>query len=47
MSRPSVPAGWPKAVEEGLIPTDDAMGIMTEELSPAADAFVALAGYVE
>src|SRR5690348_11236078 len=32
--------GWPTAVEEGLIPTDDAMGIMTEELSPAAEAFV-------
>jgi SAM-dependent methyltransferase len=35
---------WPKAVEEGLIPTDNAMGIMTEELSPAAEAFIALAG---
>jgi len=35
---------WPKAVEEGLIPTDDAMGIMTEEPSPAAEAFIELAG---
>jgi SAM-dependent methyltransferase len=35
---------WPKAVEEGLIPTDNAMGIMTEELSPAAEAFIELAG---
>ncbi len=34
---------WPKAVEDGLIPTDNRMGIMTEELSPAAEAFVALA----
>lgn len=36
--------GWPHEIEEGLIPTDNAMGIMTEELSPAAEAFVALAG---
>jgi len=35
---------WPTAVEEGLIPTDNAMGIMTEELSPAAEAFIELAG---
>src|SRR5215813_9455109 len=35
---------WPKAVEDGLIPTDDAMGIMTEEPSPAAEAFIELAG---
>ena len=34
---------WPKAVEDGLIPTDDAMGIMTEEPSPAAEEFIALA----
>ena len=25
---------WPKAVEDGMVPTDNAMGIMTEE--PAA-----------
>jgi SAM-dependent methyltransferase len=43
MTEPSANECWPKAVEEGLIPTDDAMGIMTEELSPAAEAFVALA----
>lgn len=30
---------WPKPVEDGLIPTDDRMGVMTEELSPAARAF--------
>src|SRR5262249_31738422 len=35
---------WPRAIEDGLIPTDNAMGIMTEELSPAAEAFVALVG---
>lgn len=35
---------WPKPVEDGLIPTDNAMGIMTEEPSPAAEAFIALAG---
>lgn len=35
---------WPKPVEEGLIPTDNAMGIMTEEPSPAAEAFIAQAG---
>ena len=34
---------WPKAVEDGLIPTDNAMGIMTEEPSPAAKAFIELA----
>ena len=34
---------WPKAVEDGLIPTDNAMGIMTEEPSPAAQAFIELA----
>ena len=34
---------WPKAVEDGLIPTDNAMGMMTEEPSPAAEAFVELA----
>src|SRR5262245_11114119 len=34
---------WPKEVEDGLIATDNAMGIMTEELSPAAEAFVDLA----
>jgi hypothetical protein len=34
---------WPKAVEEGVIPTDNAMGIMTEEPSPAAEAFIELA----
>lgn len=32
-----------EAFEEGLIPTDNAMGIMTVDRSPAADAFVALA----
>ncbi|MFZ4681794.1 MAG: class I SAM-dependent methyltransferase [Terrimicrobiaceae bacterium] len=31
---------WPKEVEEGLILTDNAMGVMTEEPSPAAEAFV-------
>src|SRR5215472_309974 len=35
---------WPKAVEDGLIPTDNAMGVMTEEPSPAAEAFIELAG---
>src|SRR5262245_30290578 len=35
---------WPRPVEDGLIPTDNAMGIMTEEPSPAAEAFIALAG---
>jgi SAM-dependent methyltransferase len=34
---------WPKAIEDGLIPTDDSMGIMTEEPSPAAERFIALA----
>jgi len=34
---------WPRAVEDGLIPTDNAMGIMTEEPSPAAEAFIELA----
>jgi SAM-dependent methyltransferase len=38
---------WPKQVEDGLIPTDDAMGIMTEELSPAAEAFLALAAHAD
>lgn len=37
-------AKWPEQIEEGLIPTDNAMGIMTEELSPAARGFVELAG---
>jgi SAM-dependent methyltransferase len=35
--------GWPRAIEDGLIPTDNAMGIMTEEPSPAAEAFIELA----
>lgn len=35
--------GWPKAIEDGLIPTDNAMGIMTEEPSPAAEPFIELA----
>jgi len=34
---------WPRAVEDGLIPTDNAMGVMTEEPSPAGEAFIALA----
>ena len=34
---------WPAEFETGLIPTDNAMGIMTEELSPAAKAFVEMA----
>jgi polyketide synthase PksJ len=34
---------WPKEVEEGLIPTDNAMGIMTHEPSPAGEAFIELA----
>jgi len=34
---------WPKAVEDGFIPTDNAMGVMTEEPSPAAEAFIELA----
>ncbi len=34
---------WPKESEEGLIATDNAMGVMTAELSPAASAFVQLA----
>ncbi|CAN5376107.1 hypothetical protein BH09VER1_BH09VER1_06390 [soil metagenome] len=34
---------WPEQIEEGLIPTDNAMGVMTEELSPAARGFVDLA----
>ncbi|MFZ4683171.1 MAG: class I SAM-dependent methyltransferase, partial [Terrimicrobiaceae bacterium] len=36
-------SNWPAEFETGLIPTDNAMGIMTEELSPAASAFVAMA----
>lgn len=32
---------WPKSVEEGLIRTENAMGFMTLELSPAAKQFVA------
>jgi SAM-dependent methyltransferase len=35
---------WPKEIENGLIPTDNAMGIMTTELSPAAEAFISHAG---
>jgi len=35
--------GWPDEIETGLIPTDNAMGVMTRELSPAARAFVELA----
>src|SRR5215831_20947314 len=35
---------WPKAVDDGFIPTDNAMGIMTEEPSPAAEALIELAG---
>ena len=35
------PPGWPKEIETGLILTDNAMGVMTAELSPAAEAFVA------
>jgi SAM-dependent methyltransferase len=35
------PSSWPKEVEKGLILTDNAMGVMTAELSPAAEAFVA------
>jgi SAM-dependent methyltransferase len=34
---------WPQEIEDGLIPTDNAMGIMTREPSPAAEAFIALA----
>lgn len=34
---------WPAEREEGLIPTDNAMGVMTTELSPAARAFVEMA----
>jgi len=34
---------WPREIETGLIPTDNAMGVMTAELSPAAEAFVSLA----
>lgn len=33
--------GWPEEVEEGLILTDNAMGVMTSEPSPAAEAFIA------
>ncbi|GAT33254.1 polyketide synthase PksJ [Terrimicrobium sacchariphilum] len=33
---------WPEELEQGLIPTDDNMGIMTRELGPAAREFVAL-----
>jgi hypothetical protein len=36
-----IPANWPREVERGLIPTDNAMGVMTSELSPAAEDFVA------
>lgn len=35
------PEPWPAEIETGLIPTDNAMGVMTRELSPAAIAFVA------
>jgi SAM-dependent methyltransferase len=38
---------WPAEFETGLIPTDNAMGIMTEELSPAAEAFVKMAATAE
>jgi hypothetical protein len=31
--------GWPAPFETGLIPTDNGMGIMTEELSPAPETF--------
>ncbi len=34
---------WPAEMEQGLIPTDDKMGIMTRELGPAAREFVELA----
>lgn len=34
---------WPAELEQGLIPTDDNMGIMTRELGPAAREFVELA----
>jgi len=33
---------WPAELEQGLIPTDDNMGIMTRELGPAAREFVEL-----
>lgn len=36
----AVNENWPKESEKGLIATDNAMGIMTTELSPAAAAFV-------
>lgn len=35
------PAAWPAEIEPGLFPTDNAMGVMTRELSPAAEAFIA------
>ena len=41
---PPTRKSWPKPVEDGLIPTDNAMGVMTEEPSPAAEAFIELAG---
>lgn len=34
---------WPKEIEQGLIATDNAMGVMTKELSPPALEFVGLA----
>jgi len=34
---------WPAEIEEGLIPTDNKMGIMTDQPSPAGEAFIALA----
>jgi polyketide synthase PksL len=36
-------ANWPQEIEPGLILTDNAMGVMTRELSPAAQGFVELA----
>jgi len=36
---------WPQEIEQGLILTDNAMGVMTRELSPAAEGFVALAAH--
>lgn len=34
---------WPKEIEDGLILTDNAMGVMTEEPSPAGLEFIRLA----
>jgi len=40
---PSRDNSWPKEIEEGLVPTDNAMGVMTAEPSPAGLEFIRIA----